>query len=71
MCCLEGTTINNFFLPTSRNLLPTFQTFCPVGVHLAQTVVHFAHFQVQARKTGVFGWGWGCFVYVNIPETGL
>ena len=45
--------------PTSRTILPTFQTFCPVGLHFAQTVVHFAHFQVQARTTGVIGWGWG------------
>ena len=60
-----------FFLPTSRNVLPTFQTFCPGGVHFAQTVVHFAHFQVQARKRGVLGWVCECFVYVHIPERGL
>ena len=60
--------MNNFFLPTSRKVLPTFQTFCPDGVHFAQTVVHFAHFQNQARKRGVFGWGCGCFVFVHIPE---
>ena len=45
--------MNNFFLPTwatSKNVLPTFQTFCPDGDHFAQTVVHFAHFQNQARK---------------------
>ena len=52
-----------FFLPTSRKVLPTFQTFCPVGVHFAQMVVDFAHFQVQARKRGVLGCGWRCFVY--------
>ena len=45
--------MNKFFLPTSRKVLPTFQTFCPVGVHFAQMVVDFAHFQVQARKRGV------------------
>ena len=50
-----------FFLPTSRNVLSTFQTYCPVGVQIAQMVVHFAHFQVQARKGG-------CFVYEHIPE---
>ena len=60
--------MNNFFLPTSRKVLPTFQTFCPDGVHFAQTVVHFVHFQNQARKRGVLGWGWGCFVFVHIPE---
>ena len=57
-----------FFFPTSRKVLPTFQTFCPVGVQIAQTVVHFAHFQVQARKRGVLGWAWGCFVCVNIAK---
>ena len=40
-------------LPTSRNVLPTFQTFCLVGVQM--TVVHFAHFQVQDRKGDVLG----------------
>ena len=48
--------MNDLFLPTSRNDLPTFQTFCPVGVQIAQTVVHFTNFQVLARKRGVFGW---------------
>ena len=42
-------TMNIFLLPTSRNVLPTFQTFCPDGVQTAQTLVHFAKFQVQAR----------------------
>ena len=32
------------------NILPG-----PVGVEIAQTVVRFAHFQVQARKGGVWG----------------
>ena len=59
--------MNNFFLPTSRKVLPT----CPVGVQIAKTVVHFAHFQVQARKTGVLGWAWGCFVYLLILERGV
>ena len=48
-----------------------FPTFCPLGVQVAQTVVHFAHFQVQARKRGVLGWGWGCFGYVHIPNRGV
>ena len=60
-----------FFLPTSKIDLPTFQTLCPVGVKIAQTVVCFAHFQVQARRRDVLGWAWGCFVYVHIPEKGL
>ena len=32
-----------------------FQTFCPVGVAIAQMIVQFAHFQVWARKGGVLG----------------
>ena len=69
VCLLVGTVImNKFFLPTSRNVLPTFQSFCPDGVHFAQTVVLFAHFQNQARKRDVLGWGWGCFVFIHIPE---
>ena len=51
--------MNQYFLPTSRKVLPTFQTFCPVGVKIAQTVVHFAHFQVQAWKWGVLEWASG------------
>ena len=52
-------------LSSSGKVLPTFQTFCLDGVQIAQTVVHFAHFQNQARKRCVLGWGWGCFVYVD------
>ena len=44
--------------PTSRKILPTFQTFCPDGGQFAQTVVHFAHFENQARKRGVLGRWW-------------
>ena len=42
-------------MPTSRNFLSTFHTFFPVGVQVAQTVAHFAHFQVQARKMVFWG----------------
>ena len=60
----------NTFFAHFRMVLSNFQTFCPVGVEVAQTAVqfHFAHFQVQARKKGVLGWGWGCFVYVHIQK---
>ena len=58
-------------IPNSRKVLPTFQTFCPDGIHFAQNVVHFvvhfALFQNQARNGGVLGWGWGCFVFIHIP----
>ena len=60
-----------FFAHFSRKVLSTFQTYCPVGVQVTQTVVHFAHFQVQARKRGVLGCGWGCFVYIHIPKRGV
>ena len=63
--------INKLFLPTSRKVLTTFQTFCPVGVQIAQTVVHFAHFEIQAWDRGVLGWALGCFLYVHIPKRGL
>ena len=59
------------FLPTSRKVLPAFQIFSPGGVHFAQTAVHFAHFQVQAKKLGVLGWGLGYFECVHIPKRGL
>ena len=41
--------IHFFFLLTSRKVLSTFGTFCPIRVQIAQTIVHFAYFQVQAR----------------------
>ena len=64
------TVLMNFFWPTSRKFLSNFWTICPIGVQVAQTVVHFANIQIQARKRGVFGRGWVCFVYVHIPERG-
>ena len=63
----KGKLMNMFFCPLLEKNLPTFQTFCPVGVQIAQTVVHFAHFQVQARKKVVLGWAGGCFVHLHIP----
>ena len=67
---------NKTFLPNSRKVLSTFpykkfRTYCLDGVQVAQTVVHFAHFEVQPRKRGVLGWGWGCFGYVHIRERGV
>ena len=52
-----------FFLSTSRTVLPTFQTFCPDGVRFAQTVVHFAHFQVRV--------GLGVFCVRIFPQKGF
>ena len=65
--------MNNFFLPTSRkavhfsNILlswgcpeaPDGSSFCPLSS------------AGPARKRSVLGWGWGCFVYVHIPESGV
>ena len=47
--------MNKLFLPTSRNVLPTFQTFCPDGVQFAQKVVHLPTFKIRPGK-GLF-WG--------------
>ena len=33
--------------------LPTFEAFFSVRVHFAQRLVHFAHFQLQARSVGL------------------
>ena len=57
-------------LPTSRNVLPTFQTFCPVGIQVAQTVFHFAHFQVQSEKRDVLG-GFGGVLCTYISQKGV
>ena len=63
-----------FFCPLLEKFCPLFkyfEIFCPVGVQIPQTVVHFAHFQVQARKRGVLGWAWGCSVYWHISKRGV
>ena len=63
LLAIQFKTMNEVFLPTSRNVLLTFQRFCPIGVQIAQTVLHFDHFQIQVRKRGVLGWVLGYFVY--------
>ena len=57
--------------PPPPPFCPLFQTFCTVGVHFAQTAVHFAHFQKSGHNRGVLGLGWTYFVYVHIPERDL
>ena len=58
-------------LSSSRKVLPTFGTFCPVRGRIAQIKVYFAHFQVQ-------GWMAACraipapmravnFLYATFP----
>ena len=66
----DAAIMNKKTLPTSRNFLSTFQTFCPVGFQVAQTVVHFSHFQVQARKRGVWG-GVGVFCVRTCLKRGV
>ena len=44
-----------FFWPTSRKVLPTFQTFCPVGVQIGQMVVDFATFKFRPGKRAFGG----------------
>ena len=55
----------------NKNVLPTFQTFRPVGVQTAQMVINFAHFQVQAWQRGVSGQTGGCIVNVHIHKRGV
>ena len=55
----------------NKNVLPTFQTFRPVGVQTAQMVVNFAHFQVQAGQRGVSGQTGGGIVNVHIRKRGV
>ena len=59
--------MNQFFI---RKVLPTFQTYCPVGEQFARTVAQFAHFRVQARKGGVLGWVLGVFGVRTYPRKG-
>ena len=44
--------MNNFVCKRLETLCPHFKHIAPLGVKVAQTVVHFAQFQVQARKSG-------------------
>ena len=48
LCCEQ------FFLLTSRKVLSTIQSYCSVGVKLAQTVVHLFRFH---QDKGCFGVG--------------
>ena len=65
---VSGLDIHKWRLPTSWNILPIFQIVCPIGVQTAQTVVHFAHLQVQAKKRGVLGWAWGVLCTYISPK---
>ena len=62
--------MNNFFLPTSRKVLSTFQTFCLVGVQVAQMLVHFAHFKLRPGK-GLFWVGFGDVLCTYISPKGI
>ena len=56
--------MNNFFFSHFQKSFAHFSNVWPnrgPGLRAAQTVVHFAHFQVQAWKRGVLGWSGVCF----------
>ena len=63
-CLLLRGHMVTVFCPLLEKFCPLFKHFAHLGsrVQVAQTVVDFAHFQVQARKSTVLGWGWGRFV---------
>ena len=60
---------------TSREVLPTFGTFCPVRIWVAQTIDHFAHFEVQVLMathhavTVPMPWCWLSSFYTPLPFT--
>ena len=63
--------MNKTNLPTSRNVFH-FSNILPVGVEMAQTVVHFDHFQVQASDGWVKnrGRGWYSVQYEIASSSG-
>ena len=63
--------MNISFLPTSRKVLPTVQTFCPDGVQIAQTVIHFEPLSSSGQEKGCFGVGSGGVLCMYIsPKRG-
>ena len=63
---LQFKYMNKLFLPTSRKVLSTFQTYCPVAVSFCLYEIRFILPTFKGK--GVFGVGLGCFVYVYIPK---
>ena len=63
--------MNNFFLPTSRKGLPTFQTFCPDGGHwgpFCPGSSSFCPFSKSGQEKGLFGVGLGVVCVCAYPE---
>ena len=52
--------MNNFFCPLLEMFCPLFKHFAQMGSTLPR-LVHFAHFENQARKRGVLGLSRQCF----------
>ena len=67
----QDAKMNKLFCPLLEKLCPLFKHLAQLRSKISPTVVHFAHFHVQARKRGVLRWTWGYFVYVHIPERGV
>ena len=57
--------MNKLFLPTSRKILPTFQTFCPDGVQIAQRTFILPTFKFRPGKGG-FWVGLWVFLYTQV-----
>ena len=52
-----------------KKIGPLLEKFCPLFKHFCP--VDFAHFQVQARKRSVLGWGCGVFCVCTFPRKGF
>ena len=63
-CCISWI----FFSPTSRKVLPTFQTYCPVWVSFGSS---FCPHSSSGQEKGWFGVGFGSFCGCTYPERGL
>ena len=62
--------MNKFVIATYRKGLLTFQSFCPVGVHFAQTASSVCPLSSSGQEKGCFG-SWGCFVFIHSSKRGL
>ena len=56
--------------PLLENFCLLFKHFAQLGVHVAETVLHFAHFQVQAKKEVSWG-GVGGVLCTYISQKGV
>ena len=65
---LQFKYMNKLFLPTSRKVLSTFQTYCPVGVSFCLDGIRFILPTFKGK--GVFGVGLGVFCVRIYPQKG-